>query len=124
VSLLILQITIKQWDKAQRTPAHVLQRAAIPKQQPIQFPPAVYCLDKRCVIDQHGDDVLGGRVKYPEIAAGIITFDRFQINVAEQSFAYCGGKADGNPRILGSINKQWLQLPVQCLPCRVVLLAV
>jgi len=67
MSLLILQIVIKQWDKSQRTEAHKRLRAAIPDTYPIIFPPAFYVFDKRCIIDQQGDDIQGGRVKYSNI---------------------------------------------------------
>ena len=63
MSLLILQIVIKQWDKSHRTEAHERLRATIPNQYPIIFPPAFYVFDKHCVIDQQGDDIQGGRVK-------------------------------------------------------------
>ncbi|SJM89635.1 conserved hypothetical protein [Crenothrix polyspora] len=109
MSLIILQIIIKQWDKSQRTPAHVLQRAAIANQQPIYVPPAVYVLDNRCVIDQHGDDIQGGRVKYPKVVDRAISFDRFRINLDNKNLAYCGSKANEAPITLGSINNQWIQ---------------
>lgn len=62
MSLLVLQIVIKQWDKSRRTDAHVLQRAAIPNAYPLIFPPAFYVFDDQCIIDQHGCNVniIGG----------------------------------------------------------------
>ena len=109
MSLLILQITIKQWDKSQRTEAHVLQRSTIINKYPIIFPPAFYFFDKQCVIDQHGDDIQGGRVKYSKEANGNIKFDRFQIYFDNKVIAYDGGKPGETPQIIGSLNNQWIQ---------------
>ena len=80
MSVLVLQIIIKQWDKSQRTAEHEKLRANIPDRYPLTSPPAVYVLDQYCVIDQHGDDIQGGRVKYFKDAEDKIKFDRFQIN--------------------------------------------
>lgn len=64
--MLILQIVIKQWDKSQRTEAHENLRAKSPDKYPLSFPPAVYVCDRQCIIDQHGDDIQGTRVKPPK----------------------------------------------------------
>lgn len=65
MSLLILQIVIKQRDKAQRTATHVLQRANTPDTYPVTFPSAFYVFDKQYIIDQHGDDIQGNRQNMP-----------------------------------------------------------
>jgi hypothetical protein len=113
MSLWVLQIIVKQWDKSQTSPAHVLQRAAIVNQRAIHFPP-VSVLDQRCIIDQHGDDIQGNRVKQPVLSNDILIFDRFYINMTHQSLAYCDGKVDNLPHILGSLNQQWLQCQYNC----------
>ena len=112
--LLILQIVIKQWDKSQRTEAHERLRAAIPDQFPIIFPPAFYVFDKQCVIDQHGDDIQGGRVKYTKVADQIIKFDRFQIDLDDKVMAYVGAKSGEFPRMMGSLNNQWIPCKNNC----------
>jgi hypothetical protein len=109
MSLLILQIVIKQWDKSQRTEAHERLRAAIPDQYSINFPPAFYVFDKRCVIDQHGDDIQCGRVKYSKVADQTIKFDRFQVGLDDKIIAYDGAKSGEAPRIMGSLDNQWIQ---------------
>jgi hypothetical protein len=43
--MLVLQIITKQWDKSQRTAAHVLERTNIPDRYPIIFPAAFYDLN-------------------------------------------------------------------------------
>lgn len=108
--MLVLQIIIKQWNKSQRTAAHVLARAKSPDRYPIIFPPAFYAFNKRCVIDQHGDDVQGERLKYAQLADGKIQLDRFQLSLDDQVLAYSGAsKSDKAPSIIGSLNNQWLQ---------------
>ncbi len=105
--MLILQIIIKQWDKSQRTAAHVLERANIPDRYPIIFPPAFYDFNKQCVIDQHGDDIQGGRLKYAQLADGKIQFDLFQ---EDKVIAYFGiTQSDKAPSAIGSLNNQWVQ---------------
>jgi hypothetical protein len=110
MSILVLQIIIKQWDKSQRTEACVEQRAGIPGQYLIDFPPAFYAFNKQCVIDQHGDDVLGNRVTYSQGDDGKINFDRFQISLNSKVLEYTGksGSKKGL-RTIGSLDNKWMQ---------------
>ena len=108
MSLLILQIVIKQWDKSQRTEAHERLPARFPEYL-IIFPPAFHVYDKRCVIDQQGDDIQGGRVKYAKLADHTIQFDRFQVGLDDKVIAYDGAKPGETPRIIGSLDNQWIQ---------------
>jgi len=114
MSLLILQIVIKQWDKSQRTAAHVLQRANIPETYPLIFPPAFYVFDKQCIIDQHGDDIQGNRVKYALGHDGNIYFDRYRVCFDDKHIAYHDAKSDMPPRIIGSLDNQWIQCKYNC----------
>jgi len=108
--MLVLQIVTKQWDKSQRTAAHVLERANIPDRYPIIFPPAFYEFNKQCVIDRHGDDIQGGRLKYAQPADGKIKFDRFQLSLEDKVIAYLGAtQPDKAPNVIGSLNNQWVQ---------------
>jgi len=110
MSILVLQIVIKQWDKSQRTGTHILERAKIPDKYPIIFPPAFYVFNKKCVIDQHGDDRQGGRVKYSQLADGKIKIDRFQVCLESKDLEYFGiSEAGEAPRIIGSLNNKWIQ---------------
>jgi len=110
MSILILQIVIKQWDKSQRTESHVLGRAKIPDKYPIIFPPAFYVFNKKCVIDKHGDDLQGGRIKYSQLADGKIKFDRFHVCLEGKVLGYFGTtESDEAPRIIGSLNNKWIQ---------------
>ena len=108
--MLVLQIVIKQWDKTQRTTAHVLERANIPDRYPIIFPPAFYEFNKRCVIDQHGDDLQGRHVKSAQLVDGKLKFDRFQVCLEDKVIEYLGGtQSDKAPRVIGSLSNQWVQ---------------
>ncbi|MFA5018377.1 MAG: hypothetical protein WC504_12575 [Methylobacter sp.] len=108
--MLVLQIVTKQWDKSQRTAAHVLERANIPNRYPIIFPPAFYEFNKQCVIDRHGDDVQDGRLKYAQLADGKIKFDRFQLSLEDKVIAYLGATQPNKAsNVIGSLNNQWVQ---------------
>jgi len=112
MSILVLQIIIKQWDKSQRTEEHVKQRAEIPDHYPIDFPPAFYVFNNQCVIDQHGDDLLGDRVTYSQDDNGKIKFDRFQVCLNSKILEYIGkgkGDSDKDCRTIGSLDNQWIQ---------------
>jgi hypothetical protein len=110
MSILVLQIIIKQWDKSQRTKEHIEQRAEIPKQYPIISPPAFYVFNNQCVIDQHGDDLLGERVSYSQGDDGKIKFDRFQVCLDSKMLEYMGEPESGDDhKIIGSLDNQWIQ---------------
>ena len=110
MSILVLQIIIKQWDKGQRTEEHVKKRAEIPDQYPIDFPPAFFVFNNQCVIDQHGDDLLGDRVRYSQDENGKITFDRFQLCLNSKILEYIGqSESDNDRRTIGSLDNQWIQ---------------
>ncbi len=109
-SVLILQIIIKQWDKSQRSEAHVLKRENSPDKYPIKIPPAFYVFDKQCVIDQHGDDLQGGRVKYSQTAEGNLKLDRFQIDLNTNELEYSDASVtDAETQTIGSLENNWIQ---------------
>lgn len=109
MSILVLQIIIKQWDKSQRSPEHVMERAKIPNQYALVFPPAFYAFDKHCVIDQHGDDVQCNRLNYSLLDNNTIQFDRFKINTNNLLLEYAPPDADEQTRMLGSLDNTWIQ---------------
>lgn len=53
MSTLVFQVTIKQWDKSQRSPEHEAARAAAPEQFPIDASAQFLVFDTPCIIDQH-----------------------------------------------------------------------
>ncbi|MFT5395969.1 MAG: hypothetical protein ACI85N_001157 [Gammaproteobacteria bacterium] len=110
MSVLILQIIIKQWDKSQRTEAHVSERENRPDKYPIKIPPAFYVFDKQCVIDQHGDDLQGGRINYSQSTKGNIKLDRFQIDLNTKVLEYSDtSETDGETKTIGSLENSWIQ---------------
>lgn len=111
MSILVLQIIIKQWDKSQRTPQHVEQRAKIPNQYPVTFPPAIYVFDEQCVIDSRGDDLLGNRLSYSQTNNDMVQLDRFQISLSTKMLEYVAQPSPGiaAARALGSLDNAWLQ---------------
>jgi hypothetical protein len=110
MSILVLQIIIKQWDKSQRTDACVEQRAGIPNQYLIEFPPAVHLFNNRCVIDQHGDDLLGDRITYSQADNGKVKFDRFQVSLNSMLLEYIGKPDSGQDyKTIGSLDNRWIQ---------------
>jgi hypothetical protein len=110
MSILILQIVIKQWDKSQLTEKHILDRASIPDKYPVVFPPAFYVFNEECVIDKHGDDLQGDRIKYSKSADGKIKIDRFQVCPESFDIEYLvSTKSDTIPEIIGSLDNQWVR---------------
>ena len=53
MSTLVFQVTIKQWDKSQRSPEHEAARATAPEQFPIDASAQFLVFDTPCIIDQH-----------------------------------------------------------------------
>jgi hypothetical protein len=112
--LLILQLIIKQWDKSQRSPAHIKLRATIPDRYLINFPPAFYAFDQQCIIDQQGDDIQGTRLNYSLDTNGKLLIDRFQIDLDHHILTYLGNKSVVKSEVIGSLNNQWLQCHYNC----------
>mgnify|MGYP000429723764 CR=1 FL=1 len=108
MSILVLQLIIKQWDKSQRTQQHADERAKIENHYPIHFPPACYTADKQCVIDGHGDDLLNNRMNYSQPSSNTIQVDRFQVNLNEKELVYRNNPSDSARRV-GSLDSGWLQ---------------
>ena len=111
MSILVLQLIIKQWDKSQRTKQHVDERAEMVSHYPISFPPARYTADKQCVMDLHGDDRLNNRLSYSQPGNNIIQIDRFQVNLNKAELVYRNSLSDPDSTAtrIGSLESQWLQ---------------
>jgi hypothetical protein len=108
MSILIIQTTIKQWDKSQRSNEHVQQRAQIPVTYPILFPPAYYLVENRFIIDQHGD--ADRQIKISLDDNGKLNFDRFQLCIQSNELKYLGDPETGEQvKSIGSIDNQWVQ---------------
>lgn len=114
MNTLVFQISIKQWDKGQRSEADIAKRAALPDRHSIATQPAYFVLDRPCIIDQHGDDIPTnvfpqGRVKKSLLPDGSITIDRFHISQTEGglSLSYQGEKQDAVT--IGLLDSGWIQ---------------
>jgi len=110
MGVLVLQIIITQWEKNQRTQKHIEERAQIAKQYPITFPPAFYAFDEQCVIDQHGDDILGDRLRYSQPNKDTIQIDRFRVSLSNKTLEYIGDiDSNSAARAIGTIDNHWTQ---------------
>ena len=111
MSILVLQLIIKQWDKSQRTQQHIDERAEMVGHYPITIPPARYSPDKQSIIDLHGDDLLKNRLCTSQPSDNIIQIDRFQVNLRKKELVYRKSLSDSEPiaTVVGSLDEQWIQ---------------
>ncbi|MCX7098012.1 MAG: hypothetical protein NTV43_08945 [Methylococcales bacterium] len=105
--MLVIQITLKQWDKSQRTAADSLQRAAIPDCYPVIVPPAYYILGQACVLDLHGDAFPPSRLQN-QTETDTVLIDHLQLSGQDVIAAsYC--RPGLAPVALGDLGPHWLQ---------------
>jgi len=113
MSLLIFQITIKQWDKGQNSASHQDARSAIPCVFPVSTNPAFNIFDTPCILEQHGDDIATnvfkeGRIRASVLSTDRVMFDRFQV-VNSSTGPVLEYWARDKPHMLGPLNKYWIQ---------------
>jgi hypothetical protein len=117
MSLLIFQITIKQWDKGQSKEPHQSARAAMPTVFSITAEPKYSVFNTSCILEQHGDDIAtnvfsNGRIKTSVLSPDRVMFDRFQIVNSLKGFDLeylANGDLEQSPQALGSLDKGWIQ---------------
>ena len=114
MSLLIFQITIKQWDKGQNTPSHQSARAAIPSVYSITTKPAFKVFNRPCILEQHGDDIptnifSDGRIKTSILSNDRVMFDRFQIVNDSNGFVLEYLVKGIKAQTLGQLDQGWIQ---------------
>ena len=110
MNILVLQIIIKQWDKSERSDQHVKNRAKIPTHYCIDFPNAFYALNNQCIIDPHGDDILGKRINYSQLNNGKISLDRFQVCLNSKLIEYTNKtESSKSPNIIASLDNSWVK---------------
>jgi hypothetical protein len=114
MSLLIFQITIKQWDKGENTLSHQSARAAIPSVYSINSKPAFKVFDKPCILEQHGDDIPtnifnDGRIQTSILSNERVMFDRFQIVKDSKGFLLEYLVKGKSAQTLGLLNQGWIQ---------------
>lgn len=128
--MLVFQITLKQWDKSQRSPE---QQAVITKQSeayPITSQPEFMLFDTPCVLDQHALDFTtqplepitaehlsgknAGRVIHKTLLNdGRAKLDRFIISNQSEQFLLFYEDEEGVITDIGPLNNGWLQAKYQ-----------
>lgn len=85
---LILQFTIKHWDKSQQTERHVKQRQALATHHTVCLPPAITLANQRIILDQHGDNLPGNRIRYQLTDQQHFLIDRFRFDLNAQTIEF------------------------------------
>lgn len=88
MTTLVVQIIIQQWDKSGQTKAAEKHRQQSPDRYPVVSPNAKYLSDHQIVLDQHGDDVMGDRVRYELSDDGRFIVDRFGFDLNHKTLEY------------------------------------
>ena len=110
---LILQIIIRQWDKSQLSEKHKQLRKDLPERYPISSSASVIS-DGQIMLDQHGDDVTGNRIRYQLIDENSFLIDRLRINLISKTVEFKSRlHADEPPMQLTTINGGWIQCQYQ-----------
>lgn len=82
---LVVQTIIRQWDKSQLSAADRQARQALADRYPVTLPPALALSDGEVILDQHGDDVMGNRIRYQLTDAGQFLVDRYCFSLQQQT---------------------------------------
>ena len=110
---LILQVIIRQWDKSQMTGQAIQAREALPNRYPVTMPPATRVCNKRVIIDQQGDDLLGNRLQY-QFVDNHLLIDRFRFDLTAQTVEFKNKlSAETQPVQLTQITDDWQQFQYQ-----------
>lgn len=110
MTILHLQITIKQWDKSQLTQAHKLARAALPVQHEIDLDAVQAANNKQIVIDKHGDDLLGNRLQSMQTKKDFFLIDRFRFYIKNRRVEYkLHANNKNESQKIAQLDRGWLQ---------------
>lgn len=114
MSKLVVQFVIKQWDKGQRSEEHVQARAQQPDRYPVTEPAARTLFDHQIIFDQHGDDVMGNRIRYDLTDNNEFIVDRFNFNLENNSLNIIS-QPDSMlpPKLLTTLGDGWVQCRYQ-----------
>ncbi|MCX4187711.1 hypothetical protein [Methylophaga sp. OBS4] len=110
MSILVIQIVIKQWDKGQRSEEHIKARQQIPDRYPVTSPAAQYFSEHQIVLDQHGDDVMGNRIRYELTDDNQFIIDRFCFDLNKKTVEYIA-QPDSMlpPKLITTLENNWIQ---------------
>lgn len=111
--MLVLQIIIRQWDKSQLSEKHKQLRKDLPKRYPISSSVSALS-DGQIMLDQHGDDVTGNRIRYQLIDENSFLIDRLRIDLKTKTVEFKSRlQVDELPILLTTINGGWIQCQYQ-----------
>jgi len=114
MTIFVLQIIIKQWDKSERSEQHHAERAALADRHLLAKDTAFYAFDKQCVIDQQGDDLRANRLEFSQIDADTVQIDRFNISLGNKTLKYNNQDDDAEkPSLLGCLENSFIQCKYQ-----------
>lgn len=110
MSMLVIQVVLKQWDKGQRSEAHIRARSQRPDRYPVTDANASYLSDHRIVLDQHGDDVMGNRLRYELTDDSKFIIDRFGFDLKSGAVVHFP-QPDSMlpPEHIATLNDGWMQ---------------
>lgn len=112
--MLVLQIVIKQWDKGQRSEADIEARARIPDRYPLKAQSARYLSDDKVLLDQHGDDLMGNRLRFELTDDDKLIIDRFGFDLNSHAVVYFPQPDSMLPaRHIATLGDGWVQCRYQ-----------
>lgn len=112
--MLVVQVVLKQWDKGQRSEADIKARARLPDRYPVTAPNARYLSEQPIVLDQHGDDVMGNRLRFELTGDSKFIIDRFGFDLKSRAVVHFP-QPDSMlpPEHIATLNDGWIQCRYQ-----------
>lgn len=110
MSILAIQTITRQWDKSQRTAEHIEARQQLPDRYLINTTKADSLFSGMVVLEQHGDDTLGGRIQYELFDGDKFIIDCFGFDLANKEVAYFPPEDAGRePELITMMDDGWIQ---------------
>jgi len=112
MSICVFQLIVQQWDKSQNTPEAQASRQQQDNASALSQQTAFYAFDKRCVIDQQGDDVMGDRLRFQRLDAEHVQIDRFKLNLNTKQLSYLD-PLNTDTQDIACMKNQYIQVSYQ-----------
>lgn len=110
MSMLVLQVVIKQWDKSQLSEEHTQARQQIPDRYSVTESNVSQLSEQQIVLDQHGDDVMGNRIRYQLSDDNKFIIDRFGFDLNNKAIVYFPpAETKQAPSHITSLDNGWVQ---------------
>lgn len=110
MAMLVIQVVIKQWDKGERSDAHVQARQQIPDRYPFTASITKPIGEHQLLLEQHGDDVMGNRIRYELTDNNHFIIDRFCFDLDRKLVEVISQSDSTLPsKPLTSMNDNWVQ---------------